>query len=244
MMRHAPVTALLATALAASAVLAACGDDSAGSAGEPQAGSYPLVTDDRDDLVFTWYADGGPQVASSVAGVPKRVRPEVRVQDPAIPPDERDPRWIFLADLTGRGKDERYPVRAELRSEWEKRRSGAAETTEKEPTPSSKKTRARDGSPLVMYSTAHCPVCKRARRWLLDEGIAYREKDVEKDPQAARELKRRAAEQGVSATGVPVFEIGGRLLPGFDREAIRAALSEKRETREQTEKSSVNSPLE
>jgi len=129
-MRHTILPALLATALATSAVLAACGDDSGRSSGEPEADSFPVVTDERDDLVLSWYADGGPQVASSVADVPERTRPEVRVQDPTIPPDERDPGWVFLADLTRRGEDGRYPVRAERRGEWQKRRRGTEETSE------------------------------------------------------------------------------------------------------------------
>jgi glutaredoxin len=76
-----------------------------------------------------------------------------------------------------------------------------------------------------MYATKTCPVCKNARRWLLDQGIPYVEKDLEVDEAAAAELAAKGKAQGVPTSGVPIFEIRGRLLPGFDPGAIRAALS-------------------
>jgi glutaredoxin len=76
-----------------------------------------------------------------------------------------------------------------------------------------------------MYATRHCPVCKTARRWLLDNKIPYVEKDVERNQAAARELAQKAKAQGFVASGVPVFDVRGRLLPGFDPAALKAMLS-------------------
>jgi glutaredoxin len=76
-----------------------------------------------------------------------------------------------------------------------------------------------------MYSTTHCPVCHKARRWLLEAGVPYRERDIEKDEAAAHELSQKGQAQGLPVSGVPVFEVGGRLLPGFDPAALRAAIA-------------------
>ena len=56
------------------------------------------------------------------------------------------------------------------------------------------------------------------------EGIAFVEKDIEKDQAAAEELQRKAAQAGVASNGVPMFDIGGKIMGGFDPKALVAAL--------------------
>jgi glutaredoxin len=205
---------------------AACGDaGSDADASTSTAQAVPVVSDARKDLVLSWYGDGGPEVASSVAEVPEEARREVRVQDPSIPPEARDPGVVFVADLTSPKADGSYPVRAVKRADYEKRQS----RLKPEPPPgvaaASPPGEASGGTPVVMYSTKHCPVCVTARRWLLDQGIPYVEKDLEEDQAAAAELAAKGRAQGVPTSGVPIFEVRGRLIPGFDQGAIRAALS-------------------
>ena len=77
---------------------------------------------------------------------------------------------------------------------------------------------------VVLYATAWCPACKAARRWLTDNKVPFVEKDVEKDPAAAEELMQRARAAGLSTSGVPVLDIRGNLIQGFDPERIRALL--------------------
>ncbi len=76
-----------------------------------------------------------------------------------------------------------------------------------------------------MYATTHCPVCHKARRWLLEQKIPYIEKDLEKDPAAAQALQAKGKAQGVPTSGVPVFEINGQLVPGFDPTIIKKLLA-------------------
>ena len=76
-----------------------------------------------------------------------------------------------------------------------------------------------------MFSTRHCPVCQQARRWLVDQQIPFVERDIERDPAAAAALQQKGRAQGVPTSGVPVFEINGRLLPGFDPPSIRKLLA-------------------
>ncbi len=95
------------------------------SGGEAEPGKStpktPIVTTDRTDLLLSWFADGGQQVGSTVTEVPEHARREVRVQDPTVPPEDRDPNWIFLADLRKPGPLGRYPVRAERRDAYDAR---------------------------------------------------------------------------------------------------------------------------
>jgi glutaredoxin len=185
----------------------------------------PVVTDDRTDLVLSWFVDGGAQIGSSVSEVPRQARKEVRVQDPTIPPENRDTNWIFLANLEKADPDGRYPVRAQLRERYQ----SAHRAAEQRVAPLSKSPPAASLSPgektIVMYATKQCPVCKKARRWLLKHGIPYIEKDIERDKDAAMELQKKGRAQGIPTNGVPVFEIGSKLVPGFDPKQIMRLLT-------------------
>jgi glutaredoxin len=197
----------------------------------------PVVTDEREGLLLSWFVDGGPETASKVSDVPQGSRHSVRIQDTMVPPEKRKANWLFLADLRTPDPDGHYPVRVEPRDKYEVRRRQAAANRmaqqlkqAQQATPGSVApntppgTFAVAGAPVVMYSTNHCPVCKKARRWLLDQQIPYIEKDINKDRTAASELAEKGAAQGVPTNGVPVFEIGGRLIPGFDPGTIRRLL--------------------
>lgn len=63
---------------------------------------------------------------------------------------------------------------------------------------------------IVLYSSANCPHCRRAKAFLKREGIAFREMDVGSNARARKELER------IGARGVPVLMIGGERLDGFD----------------------------
>ena len=68
---------------------------------------------------------------------------------------------------------------------------------------------------VVVFSTPTCPWCDRAKAYLRQNRIAFREVDVSRDPAAARDLVRRTGQMGV-----PVVEIGGKPVIGFDRAKI------------------------
>ena len=73
--------------------------------------------------------------------------------------------------------------------------------------------------PITMYSTAWDPGCRRARTWLVAHGYTYTERDVEADPAASR---ARAAL--TSDRGVPVIDVDGQVLTGFDEARLARAL--------------------
>src|SRR5262245_45433922 len=78
---------------------------------------------------------------------------------------------------------------------------------------------ARQGE-VVLLGTANCPWCARVRAYLRAGGVPFRELDVERDPEGAR----RFAEIGGIA--VPVLQVGGVSVRGYDPAAIREAFAE------------------
>jgi len=72
---------------------------------------------------------------------------------------------------------------------------------------------------VIVFSTPTCPWCNRAKSYLRGRGIQFRDVDVSRDPAAARDLVRRTGQMGV-----PVIEIDGRPIVGFDQARIDAAL--------------------
>ena len=65
--------------------------------------------------------------------------------------------------------------------------------------------------PVLIYTTAICPYCIRAKRLLSSKGVSFREIDVSQDPDTRTYL--------VEATGqrtVPQIFIGGKSIGGCD----------------------------
>ncbi|MEJ5252299.1 MAG: glutaredoxin family protein [Chthonomonadetes bacterium] len=72
---------------------------------------------------------------------------------------------------------------------------------------------------VIVFSTPNCPYCNMAKRYLRERGIRFRDVDVSRDPAAARDMVRRSGQQGV-----PVIDINGKIVVGFDRARINQLL--------------------
>jgi glutaredoxin-like YruB-family protein len=68
---------------------------------------------------------------------------------------------------------------------------------------------------VLVFTTPSCPWCVRAKQYLRERNIVFREVDVSHDAAAARDLVRRTGQMGV-----PVVEIDGRPIVGFDKPHI------------------------
>lgn len=68
---------------------------------------------------------------------------------------------------------------------------------------------------VIVFTTPTCPWCNRAKAYLRQQKIPFREVDVSRDAAAARDLVRRTGQMGV-----PVIEINGRPIVGFDRAQV------------------------
>jgi len=58
-----------------------------------------------------------------------------------------------------------------------------------------------------------------AKKYFREKGIKFNDVDVSRDPAAARDMVRRSGQQGV-----PVIDIGGKVVVGFDRVKINKYL--------------------
>jgi glutaredoxin-like YruB-family protein len=72
---------------------------------------------------------------------------------------------------------------------------------------------------VKVYSTPTCPFCHMAKEFLKSKGIEFEDIDVSKDEAAAREMIEKSGQMGV-----PVIEIDGKIVVGFDKEKIEKLL--------------------
>ena len=68
---------------------------------------------------------------------------------------------------------------------------------------------------IKVYSTPACPYCEMTKDFLRSRGVEFEDIDVSKDPEKAREMISKTG-----FTGVPQIEINGKMIIGFDVEAI------------------------
>lgn len=75
---------------------------------------------------------------------------------------------------------------------------------------------------ITVYSTNWCGFCRMAKQYLDSKGASYQEKNIEEDKQAYDELMGKI---NGNFMGVPVIDIKGDIILGFDRPKIDEALS-------------------
>lgn len=73
-----------------------------------------------------------------------------------------------------------------------------------------------------IYTTPTCPYCKMAEDYLRSKGVECTEVNVAEDRAAAREMVDKSGQMGV-----PVIDIDGEIVVGFDRAAIDRACHKK-----------------
>jgi len=72
---------------------------------------------------------------------------------------------------------------------------------------------------IKVYSTSTCPYCIRAKEFLKASNIAFENIDVGVDQEAAKEMMDKSGQMGV-----PVIDIDGQIIVGFDKPAVSKAL--------------------
>ena len=82
---------------------------------------------------------------------------------------------------------------------------------------------AADDKIVIVYSTNWCAYCKMAKQYLESKGVKWVEKNIGEDPAAHDELM---AKLGGNFRGVPVIDVYGTIILGFDRAKIDTAVKE------------------
>ncbi len=75
------------------------------------------------------------------------------------------------------------------------------------------------GKKVTIYSTPTCPYCIRAKQFLKDSNIEFEDIDVSENQEKAQEMISRSGQMGV-----PVLDIDGEIIVGFDKEKIKELL--------------------
>lgn len=76
---------------------------------------------------------------------------------------------------------------------------------------------------ITVYSAQWCAFCHTAMQYFDKLGVKYQEKDVEKDIAYAHEAVNKSGQMGI-----PVIDIDGTIIVGFNRPAIDAVLHDKK----------------
>jgi glutaredoxin 3 len=74
---------------------------------------------------------------------------------------------------------------------------------------------------VTIYSTPTCPYCHKAKDYLNSKNIKFKDFNVGADREAAKEMVKKSGQMGV-----PVLDINGKIIIGFDPEEIEKALSQ------------------
>jgi len=74
---------------------------------------------------------------------------------------------------------------------------------------------------VIVYSTPTCPWCHVAKDFLKGKGVEFEDVDVAKDQKRGEEMIAKSGQMGV-----PVLDIGGKIIIGFDKPAIEKALQD------------------
>lgn len=72
---------------------------------------------------------------------------------------------------------------------------------------------------VTVYSTPSCPYCIRAKQFLKNNNIEFENIDVSVDEAKADEMIKKSGQMGV-----PVLDIDGQIIIGFDRDRIAKEL--------------------
>ena len=206
--------------------------------------NLPKLEVSKDSPVLYTYVEAAGTFATTdkAENVPENARRLVRVVDPAKATNDRqDTTHVYVIDLgelLGGGK-----VTARVLSREAFETGALAQLPPGEsslifgphgpPLPDLPMEGIDAGAPgplgpavVILYGTPWCGACKAAKRYLASKHIPYAYKDIENDPAAARELQAKASRMGIPTDRVPILDVRGRLLLGFDRARLDAMLGE------------------
>jgi glutaredoxin len=224
-------------------VLAGCHKKKGGGATAKPDTPGIVVRDSSEGLLFTWIDDKGDfHVEQKATDVPMMGRDAVRVVDPNKDEGTHD-NEVFVADLRQARPDGTYPIatmtRAAFEAIAEKRRekngptlataasAAASAIAHADATGTGPATAGQTGTArttVIIYGASWCGACHEAAAYLRRKGIPFVEKDIEKDPQAAREMQAKLRSAGMRSGSIPVIDVRGKVMVGFNPASIDDAL--------------------
>ncbi|MCG3172113.1 MAG: hypothetical protein GMKNLPBB_00258 [Myxococcota bacterium] len=201
---------------------AAC-DKSSSSPGKEEKDQTELpqvrIHPSNPDLLYTWVdSEGHFRDTQKPSDIPENRRSQVIVTDLTRKPSERRAsRVVIVADLTATPTEAGYPYTTVSRYDkgW---------TQAKALTPPLPEIKDDGKNSVVLYSIPGCSVCVMAKKFLLNRGTSFMEKDIEADQNAEAEMMRLLRLNGLEFRGVPVITVGPEVLPGYDPNRLETLL--------------------
>jgi len=201
-----------------------------------QAPSTPAAADPADapptvslaaeasDAVLTYAGERGQFTdTNKAADVPEEARGLVRVTLLAGP--EPPPGRVWVANLRSPPGADGWPLSTVERGLFEELALGQGRSSQVElPAGLEPPVAAPREADVIVYKTDWCGVCKQLTAYLDRKGVKYVAKDIEKDSAAAGELRAKADKKGVKTGSVPVIDVRGELMVGFDRARLEKLL--------------------
>lgn len=77
-----------------------------------------------------------------------------------------------------------------------------------------------DAQSVTVYSTPTCPYCTQAKEYLKDKGVQFTDHNVATDLEARNEMVQKSGQ-----LGVPVIDVNGEVVVGFNRARLEQLLS-------------------
>jgi glutaredoxin len=213
------------------------------------AAALPVVKDDTEGLLFAWADEKGEfHVVEKTSEVPIVGRDIVRVMDPTNY-DTSHPDRVFIADLRVAGADGTYPVRVATREELDamalarRGKTGPTLASAGHPAPSPAGSSPPGAGPatgqgttqepagaarpvVIIYGASWCGACHQAAAYLKQRGVPFVEKDIEADANAAREMQSKLARAGKRGGSIPVLDVRGKVMVGFNPQEVDSALGQ------------------
>jgi glutaredoxin 3 len=72
---------------------------------------------------------------------------------------------------------------------------------------------------ITLYSTPSCSFCRKAKDYFRQNNVRFQEYDIARDQRKADEMVRKSGQMGV-----PVIDINGKIIVGFNQPEVERAL--------------------
>jgi len=179
---------------------------------------------DAADAILTYAGDRGIfKDTQKPADVPEDARGFVRVT--LLKGPEPPPGRVWVTNLRTPEADGSFKLVTEQRGLFEEVATGQGRSSHVELPPGLEPPKpAPREADVIVYKTDWCGVCKQLTGYLDRKGIKYVAKDIEKDSAAAGELQAKSKEKGFKMGSVPVVDVRGEIMVGFDRARLEKLL--------------------
>jgi len=84
---------------------------------------------------------------------------------------------------------------------------------------SKNKSKTKKSLSVKVYTTITCPWCVKTKEFLKENGVKYTEVNVGVDEKARNDMFEKSGQ-----FGVPVTDVNGTIIVGYDKEALKKAL--------------------